>query len=316
MSYQATQWALTQAPRMTATERLVLACMAEATDEHGRGCFLSQSTIADRLYSNLRTVQRAVKALSDRELIRQGNLARLSHIPVHCRPAIWDLNLSIVRSESEGRSAKRESLRESPSVQAGSIAAQTIPPGDTPPPVICHPPVIDPTPPGISSDTPRQFVPAPPVPVSYKPPYEPPVEPPLEPSSPIRSDLERGFEEFWDAYPRKQGKGKAKEAFVKAAAKAGVEALIAGAVRYAGDPNLPEETYRPYPATWLNQERWDDAPQPTRISTSKTNTPDTRVEAVLQLKRPNDPAWNFDPATNQPLTGLAARVARKKAISA
>ena len=42
----------------------------------------------------------------------------------------------------------------------------------------------------------------------------------------------------------------------------GMEELILAAQRYADDPNLPEQRYAPLPATWLNQGRWDDDPQP------------------------------------------------------
>jgi hypothetical protein len=76
-------------------------------------------------------------------------------------------------------------------------------------------------------------------------------------------DIESDFNHFWNVYPRKQGKGKAKEAFIKAVKEvANVGTVLEGAERYAADPNLPDPQFVPMPATWLNQERWDDGPLP------------------------------------------------------
>jgi len=74
--------------------------------------------------------------------------------------------------------------------------------------------------------------------------------------------IEPHFDSFWGVYPRKQGRGKAKEAFVKAVQSATLEAVMDGARRYATDPNLPDPQFIPLPATWLNQERWEDGPLP------------------------------------------------------
>jgi len=75
-------------------------------------------------------------------------------------------------------------------------------------------------------------------------------------------------DDFWPKWPdqRRQGKGAARVAFRKAVAKVGVEAVLAGVDRLRDDPNLPveEPTLIPLPATWLNQERWDDGPLPAR----------------------------------------------------
>jgi len=73
------------------------------------------------------------------------------------------------------------------------------------------------------------------------------------------------FAAFWDTYPRREGKGAARAAFTKAVAKAGPHRVLAGAARLRDDPNLPtDRTKIPHPATWLNQERWDDDPLPPR----------------------------------------------------
>jgi hypothetical protein len=69
------------------------------------------------------------------------------------------------------------------------------------------------------------------------------------------------FAEFWPAYPRREGKGKAREAFTKAIdLGADPEAVIAAAGRCGRHhARVKTETkYIPLPATWLNQERWED----------------------------------------------------------
>lgn len=81
------------------------------------------------------------------------------------------------------------------------------------------------------------------------------------------SKLDAAFDEFWTVYPRKVGKGAAKVALVKALRR-GVEldSIMDGIRRYVADRNLPEPQYIPNGATWLNQSRWEDGPQPPRIA--------------------------------------------------
>lgn len=73
------------------------------------------------------------------------------------------------------------------------------------------------------------------------------------------------FTAFWDVYPRRNGKGAAMSAFTKAKKRAPVTRIIDGAHRLAQDPNLPaDKSLIPMPATWLNQDRWEDDPLPAR----------------------------------------------------
>ena len=66
------------------------------------------------------------------------------------------------------------------------------------------------------------------------------------------------FEIFWKHYPRKIGKGAARKAFEKALEKKHATELIESAYDYANSSSLPDLQFIPHPATWLNQERWDD----------------------------------------------------------
>ena len=73
------------------------------------------------------------------------------------------------------------------------------------------------------------------------------------------------FDTFWQLYPRKVGKDDARKAFIVAAKKTDPALIIAGASRYAADPNLPtDKTYIPYPGKWLRGGHWDDEPLPQR----------------------------------------------------
>ena len=71
------------------------------------------------------------------------------------------------------------------------------------------------------------------------------------------------FDNFWAAYPHKVDKGRARKAFKRLSVEQ-AEKAVAGARQYAEDPNLPPKRYMPYPATWLNGERWEDGPLPAR----------------------------------------------------
>lgn len=69
------------------------------------------------------------------------------------------------------------------------------------------------------------------------------------------------FDSFWSAYPRKDGKAKAKEAFIKLAPNDELFKTMMNAIerQKKGDQWIKEGgKFIPYPATWLNQKRWED----------------------------------------------------------
>lgn len=69
-----------------------------------------------------------------------------------------------------------------------------------------------------------------------------------------------GFDEFWEEQTRKEGKGAARKAYERALKKATPDVILAGWSRskkaYAAQGR--DRSLYPLPATWLNQERWDD----------------------------------------------------------
>ena len=99
-----------------------------------------------------------------------------------------------------------------------------------------------------------------------------------------REELNVHFDDFWKVFPRKQGKGEARRAFEKALEKAPWVDVLAGAVRYANDPNRVD-SYTTMPATWLNQERWDDEPLPERVLTAEERKARELAEITARRER-------------------------------
>ncbi|MCL2188272.1 MAG: hypothetical protein FWC16_04320 [Defluviitaleaceae bacterium] len=73
--------------------------------------------------------------------------------------------------------------------------------------------------------------------------------------------VEQSFEQFWHLYPRKAGKKTAKKAWMSIKPDESLLATIMGAlntaVRYWNHHGVSLK-HIPHPATWLNEERWED----------------------------------------------------------
>ncbi|WP_420578798.1 hypothetical protein [Oceaniradius stylonematis] len=80
-----------------------------------------------------------------------------------------------------------------------------------------------------------------------------------------------GFDAFWAIYPHKVGKRDARSAFGRAVKRVPLDVLMAGLRRY-----VAKTDDRPWcnPATWLNQDRWDDQPAP--VPRNRTPPPSGR----------------------------------------
>ena len=75
------------------------------------------------------------------------------------------------------------------------------------------------------------------------------------------------FKDFWENYPRKIGKGKARERYQEQLETASPDVLLDAVKNFAEECRVQqtEKRYIPYPSTWLNQGRWKDygvAPKP------------------------------------------------------
>lgn len=86
-------------------------------------------------------------------------------------------------------------------------------------------------------------------------------------------NLEAGFLEFWEAYPKKQAKQAACKAWKRLRLGEELKAAIMTALeQHKASPQWTKDggAYIPYPATWLNGRRWED-------------------EAVASVSEPPDP---------------------------
>ena len=70
-----------------------------------------------------------------------------------------------------------------------------------------------------------------------------------------------GFAEFWERYPRRIGKAAARKAYAKAMKVGTHDDIMFGLSQQMTSLTAREAQYIPHPATWLNQERWNDEPE-------------------------------------------------------
>jgi len=77
------------------------------------------------------------------------------------------------------------------------------------------------------------------------------------------------FDSFWKEYPRKVGKGKARQAFVRVMQRRDAPTLhdlLAAVIRYRDSVSDPK--YIAHPTSWLNAERWlDEIETPAKAAT-------------------------------------------------
>ena len=70
----------------------------------------------------------------------------------------------------------------------------------------------------------------------------------------------QAFEDWWNLYPRKQGKRKALNEWRRATKRVGKDELNSKTQRFADFHNHQgtDKQYIPLPTTWLNRDGWDD----------------------------------------------------------
>ena len=75
-----------------------------------------------------------------------------------------------------------------------------------------------------------------------------------------RSSAPAGFDEFWQAYPKKTGKGAAIKAYQTAIKITGLETMLGAIAVQRNSEQWCKDggQFVPNPATWLNQMRWED----------------------------------------------------------
>jgi hypothetical protein len=112
--------------------------------------------------------------------------------------------------------------------------------------------------------------------------------PSLNPITNIRPRELKGFDLFWSAYPRREGKGRAEKAWVKAVRLASPENIVEAvhATKWA-----EEKQFIPLPASWLNDRRWEDelaGMRPRRASEAELEAEErSRLEILNRLNVQN-----------------------------
>ena len=106
-------------------------------------------------------------------------------------------------------------------------------------------------------------------------------------------EIDSLFNEFWTAYPRKLDKAKAFRAFRSALKRATFEDIIAGVLLYRNDPKRDPE-FTKYPATWLNNDSWENTHEPSKDSEAARRAQERRekeratTEAFLAEQKERD----------------------------
>jgi hypothetical protein len=88
---------------------------------------------------------------------------------------------------------------------------------------------------------------------------KPSIEPSKEPYTSSKDDeVNYYFDQLWEMYPRKVGKGQARKAYVTASKKIDFFDLLPKLEAYVSTLDGKDKQYMPHLATWLNGERWAD----------------------------------------------------------
>lgn len=243
MSLEAMKWALQDAPIPHSTthlrDRLVLVYLADRHNIDTGVCWPSLGRIADDMGTTKPTVRSAFRSLKDLGLIEEADPGLATGVAEGRKPTVWRLNLDMVRGK-DAFTGKDGLTGKDAFTPDGSRRVYPTGKDAFTPEVKTGLPKPKENPKRTQSDEPKdpQGV--------------------LEVPVPTIAD---DFAEWWKAYPRKTAKKAAEKAY-KAARRGGAtqEALIAGierSVRSWQREGRAKDKY-PYPATWLNQGRWED----------------------------------------------------------
>lgn len=101
------------------------------------------------------------------------------------------------------------------------------------------------------------------------------------------------FEEFWAIVPRKVAKGSARKAYARAIKKTDSKTIFSAMMAYAETRAGQDERFTAHPATWLNAERWADAPQQAQLKVINGG------QYVQSLSNSDGPQNRADPAIEQ-----------------
>lgn len=102
-----------------------------------------------------------------------------------------------------------------------------------------------------------------------------------------KKNYEGEFEKFWDTYPKKVGKKKAKEVYTRLVEKdpSLSELVLSGLRRQLPLFNRTEARFIPHPTTWLNQGRWEDEPEKKIVREPRTEPSELKKFNVEDYKK-------------------------------
>lgn len=103
---------------------------------------------------------------------------------------------------------------------------------------------------------------------------------------------ESGFDEFWEAYPNKRDKSKARELWLKLAPDEALKKqMIAAVKQQAKSEEWTKDggQFIPYPSTWLRRRRWEDEPTTPAVAESGDGVHSYDVNKILKYSKKNIP---------------------------
>lgn len=253
MSVQATCW-VWEHSQAEGTARLVILAIADAANREGERAWVSANTIAKMCRIGHRTAQRKVA-----ELVAMGELEKMGgrgekHANVYRLPGVTGpepVRHSEPNRYATGDVAEGEPLRHSSDVRQNGAYAKWDHPLRQMGPTATPPMAYTPINPSKSKD--------------LHPINSAPQKKAGERKPPMRNpSYSQIFEQFWDAYPRKENKPGAYEMW-KAATKFTQPATIIKAANTYRDNPYREPRFTKAPSNWLSARGWEDgAPEEQR----------------------------------------------------
>ena len=114
------------------------------------------------------------------------------------------------------------------------------------------------------------------------------------PNPNVRETRGAAFEKFWSAYPRKEGKQKARSAFEKVTVDLDILLVALEAQKKSSQWTKDNGQFIPHAATWLNGKRWEDQlPVDSKIPKGASGVlGDAELEAIQRVMAADLP-YNF-----------------------
>lgn len=108
----------------------------------------------------------------------------------------------------------------------------------------------------------------------------------IEVEKSLSKNLDFGFETFWQAYPKKIGKGLAQKSFLKIKPDEKLLETMIAAISSAQESEQWKKDggqFIPMPSTWLNQERWGDEHAPKRTGSDFSRRVDESIKRANEI---------------------------------